>query len=51
MKSSSSREGQPASERIDKRMAELGGWRGETLSRMRKLIKEAAPDVIEEVKW
>jgi hypothetical protein len=40
-----------ASERIDKRIAELGDWRGETLSRMRKLVKEADPDVVEDVKW
>jgi hypothetical protein len=40
-----------ASELVDKRIAELGDWRGETLSRMRKLIKEADPDVVEEVKW
>jgi len=46
-----SNEGQSASERIDKRIAELGDWRGETLSRMRRLIKEADPDVVEEVKW
>jgi hypothetical protein len=51
MKSSSSREGQSASERIDKGIAELGDWRGETLSRMRKLIKQADPNVVEEVKW
>jgi hypothetical protein len=51
MKSSSSREGQSASALIDKRIAELGDWRGETLSRMRKLIKQADPDVVEEVKW
>jgi hypothetical protein len=51
MKQSSSSEGQSASERIDKRIAELGDWRGETLSRMRKLIKEADLDVVEEVKW
>jgi hypothetical protein len=51
MKESDSNEGQSASERIDKRIAELGDWRGETLSRMRKLIKEADPDVVEEVKW
>jgi len=50
-KKSDSNEGQSASERIDKRIAELGDWRGETLSRMRKLIKEADPDVVEEVKW
>jgi hypothetical protein len=40
-----------ASELIDKRIAELGDWRGETLSRIRKLIKEADPDVVEEWKW
>src|SRR6266516_3119991 len=51
MTESDSNEGQSASERIDKRIAELGDWRGETLSRMRKLIKEADPDVVEEVKW
>jgi hypothetical protein len=48
MKKSSSSEGQSASERIDKRIAELGDWRGESLSRMRKLIKQADPDVVEE---
>ena len=42
---------QPASELIDKRIAELGGWRGETLSRMRKLINDADPGVVEEWKW
>lgn len=51
MKKSESTEGQSASELIDKRIAELGDWRGETLSRMRKLIKEADPDVVEEWKW
>jgi hypothetical protein len=51
MKKSGSTEGQSASELIDKRIAELGDWRGETLSRMRKLIKEADPDVLEEWKW
>jgi hypothetical protein len=44
-------EGRSASELIDERIAELGDWRGETLSRMRKLIKEADPDVVEEWKW
>ena len=39
------------SERIDKIVADLGDWRGETLSRMRKLIKQADPNVVEEVKW
>jgi hypothetical protein len=51
MKKSGSTEGQSASELIDKRIADLGDWRGETLSRMRKLVKEAAPDVVEEWKW
>jgi len=51
MKKSGSTVGQSASELIDKRIAELGGWRGKTLSRMRKLVKEADPDVVEEWKW
>ncbi len=51
MKTSDSNEGRPASERIDKIVADLGDWRGETLSRMRKLIKGADPAVVEEVKW
>jgi hypothetical protein len=51
MKKPVSTEGQPASELIDKRIADLGDWRGEALSRMRKLIKEADPDVVEEWKW
>ena len=51
MKKSGPTEGQSASELIDKSIAELGDWRGETLSRMRKLIKEADPDVVEEWKW
>ncbi len=51
MTESDSNERQSASERIDKRIAEVGDWRGETLSRMRKLIKQADPDVVEEVKW
>jgi hypothetical protein len=44
-------QGQSASELISKRIAELGDWRGKTLSRMRKLIREADPHVIEEWKW
>jgi hypothetical protein len=44
-------ESQPASELIDKRISEFRDWRGETLSRMRELIKEADTDVVEEVKW
>ena len=51
MKKSGSTEGQSASELITKRIAQLGDWRGETLSRMRKLIKEADPEVVEEWKW
>jgi hypothetical protein len=51
MKKSDSTEGQSASVLIDKKIAALGDWRGETLSRMRKLIKEADPDVVEEWKW
>ncbi len=51
MKKSSASQGQSASELISERIAELGDWRGETLGRMRKLIKEADPDVVEEWKW
>jgi hypothetical protein len=51
MKNSGSTEGRPASELIDKRIAELRDWRGRTLSRMRKLIKKADPDVVEQWKW
>jgi len=36
---------------IDKRIAELGDWRGKTLGRMRDLIRSADPDVVEEIKW
>jgi len=39
------------SERITQRIAELGDWRGETLARVRRLIHEADPEVIEEWKW
>ena len=51
MKKSGPTEGRSPSALIDERIAELGDWRGETLSRMRKLIKEADPDVVEEWKW
>src|SRR6186713_3025268 len=51
MKKSGESQGQPASELISKRIAELGDWRGKTLGRMRKLIKAAIPDVVEEWKW
>jgi hypothetical protein len=51
MKKLDASQGQPASELISKRITELGDWRGETLSRMRKLIQKADPDVVEEWKW
>ena len=51
MNKSSASQGPPASELISKRIAELGDWRGKTLGRMRKLVKEADPDVVEEWKW
>jgi hypothetical protein len=40
-----------ASQLIDQRIEELGDWRGETLARIRALIKEAVPEVVEEWKW
>jgi hypothetical protein len=40
-----------ASEQIDERIRELGDWRGETLANVRRVIKEADPDVVEEWKW
>jgi hypothetical protein len=51
MKKPSASQDQSASELILKRIAELDDWRGETLSRMRKLVKDADPDVVEEWKW
>ncbi len=51
MKTSGASHGQSASELISNRIAELGDWRGETLKRMRQLIREADPDVVEEWKW
>src|SRR6185369_11803144 len=51
MKKSGATQGQSASELISKKIAELGDWRGETLGRMRKLVREADPDVVEEWKW
>lgn len=51
MKKAGASQGQPASELISKRIAELGDWRGETLGRMRRLIREADPDVVEAWKW
>jgi hypothetical protein len=51
MKESRASKNQSASELISKRIAELADWRGGTLSTMRKLIKQADPDVVEEWKW
>ena len=51
MKKSSASENPSASDLITKRIAELGDWREETLARMRKLIQQADPDVVEEWKW
>ena len=51
MKVTDASQGQPASELISKKIAGLGDWRGETLNRIRKLIQEADPDVVEEWKW
>ena len=45
------KEGTAPSRLIDGRIKELGDWRGETLARVRSLIKEACPDVVEEWKW
>jgi len=51
MKSQPKPAGKAASKLIDERIAELGDWRGNTLARMRALIREADPDVVEEWKW
>jgi hypothetical protein len=51
MEKSTTPETKSPSQLIDARIKELGDWRGETLSRLRALIKEADPDVIEEWKW
>jgi hypothetical protein len=51
MKKTTASQGQSASELISKRIAELGDWRGKTLRRIRALIKDADPDVVEEWKW
>jgi hypothetical protein len=50
-KKSAATEGLPAPVLIDRKIAELGGWRGEALQRMRQLIHEADPAVVEEWKW
>jgi hypothetical protein len=51
MKEPNAGQGQAASELISKKIAELGDWRGQALGRMRNLIREADPDVLEEWKW
>src|SRR5262245_12663668 len=51
MKTSNAGKAPSASQLISKRIAELKDWRGKTLGRMRKLIQEADPDVVEEWKW
>jgi hypothetical protein len=51
MKRSPSRSGESASELISERIKELGDWRGQTLLRVRELIKEADPEIVEEWKW
>ena len=51
MRKSGSRKSAPASDLIEARIRELGDWRGKMLSRLRALIKEADPEVVEEWKW
>jgi hypothetical protein len=51
MKKSSASQDQTGSDLISKRFAELGDWRGKTLTRIRTLIKQAVPDVVEDMKW
>jgi len=51
MKTSGSQESKTPSELIDGRIEELGDWRGQMLGRLRALIKEADPEVVEEWKW
>src|SRR5208282_5695807 len=51
MKSTEASSGEDASANITKRIQELGDWRGETLARLRELIHDADPDVLEEWKW
>ena len=50
-RSGDKQQGEVASQLISQRIAELGDWRGETLGRIRALIKEADPDILEEWKW
>ena len=51
MKKPDASQAQPASVLLSNRIADLGDWRGATLGRMRKLIQQADPDVVEEWKW
>jgi hypothetical protein len=51
MKTSSSEKVESASQEIDARIQQLAGWRGEMLTRLRALIKQADPEVVEECKW
>ncbi len=51
MKKPDAGQSESASELISRKIAELGDWRGKALARMRKLVKEADPDVVEEWKW
>ena len=51
MKTSGSQKSEPPSQLIDAKIKELGDWRGEMLSRLRTLVKEADPEVVEEWKW
>src|SRR2546429_8579322 len=51
MKGQTKAAGKAASKLISERIAELGDWRGDTLARMRTLIREADPDIVEEWKW
>ena len=51
MKSQPAASGKTAPQLIDARIAELGDWRGDALARMRTLIRDADPDVVEEWKW
>src|SRR5262245_18803832 len=51
MKKSGSQRGESPSQLIDARIEELGDWRGDMLSRLRNLVKEADPEIVEEWKW
>jgi hypothetical protein len=51
MKKSDPNDVRSPAQRIDARIAELGGWRGEALAHVRELIRQAVPDVVEEWKW